>query len=440
MVLADLLAGCLAELIALCFILLARSACLDVFIQIIANGDPRCLFYDGWWDTYGIHRGMDYSMLCEYASYGGNLSVLEYLLMHDDNNMHPELRLLKQRCEPGGIGLSVFVSAAAGGHLKCLEFLLSDLNRIVRYSKKVKYYSAIFLQYLLNISARFGHINVMTWVLQHVETHYSEEDNVGIETTVAAAIGGHLHVLEWIFSNPSYLVYFTDTVSVAAAGEGHIEVLSWLHGKRLPINWVKCRCIIIERYFDKLENSIFWNHVDGDHAKEIVSAIRANDSWNLQNLVKVAGVALEPMYLEIALLHNQYGMFHDLIVHYKCPIDDNVYFAAFMLTNREIREPIVRNMMMIGVGKPFSESTLLNSASFFHSYHYMCLVTMGCRQNVVGVRNAAEKSAIEGCMLLKYCSKLYEAPVLVPYCVHNIKYSLRAFMANVLNYEDFVYE
>ena len=88
-------------------------------------------------------------MLCEYAKYGGNLSVLEYLLMHDDNNMHPVLRLLKQRCEPGGIGLSVFVSAAAGGHLKCLEFLLSDLNRIVRYSKKVKYYSAIFLQYLL---------------------------------------------------------------------------------------------------------------------------------------------------------------------------------------------------------------------------------------------------------------------------------------------------
>lgn len=80
----------------------------------------------------------------------------------------------------------------------------------------------------LSAAALEGHLHVLQWAVLEIDFN---EDDITTDLCHSAAIGGHLDVLQWARANQ---LLWDERTCAAAAGGGHLDVLMWAHENGCP--------------------------------------------------------------------------------------------------------------------------------------------------------------------------------------------------------------
>mmetsp|Transcript_5998 Transcript_5998/g.6194 ORF Transcript_5998/g.6194 Transcript_5998/m.6194 type:complete len:424 (+) Transcript_5998:142-1413(+) len=125
-------------------------------------------------------------------------------------------------------------AAAAGGHIHILQWIHSQ-----------EPLSSSNLRICTHNAAYKGHLNVLKYLV--FEIHFNEFNE---DTYIAAASGGHLHILQWLrndlLSHMNISITscpWNTTVCSSAAKNGHLHVIQWLRSQEPPCPWNETTCI-----------------------------------------------------------------------------------------------------------------------------------------------------------------------------------------------------
>jgi hypothetical protein len=105
------------------------------------------------------------------------------------------------------------------------------------------------------MAARWGRLDVLQWCLHNSEGWplLTPDPDAGHEIGVAAASGGHLHVIEWALLT-NELVRWYDVMSNAAARNGHLHVLRFAQARGYPMSGQELRLSAANGHL----NAVIW--------------------------------------------------------------------------------------------------------------------------------------------------------------------------------------
>jgi hypothetical protein len=160
------------------------------------------------------------------------------------------LPMLQQASEEGYcVGQAALKNAAVAGHVEIMQWAHKQLCSCAAHGAR-----ECCLNEVIHTAAQSGKLQVLNWLLPYIKHQRSSciasaagagkleaveflvaatkkvfnwDGGAIIENAaVAAAVGGHLHVLEWLHKCTSMC---NDDVFHSAAAGGHVHVLEWLH-------------------------------------------------------------------------------------------------------------------------------------------------------------------------------------------------------------------
>lgn len=236
-------------------------ACIDYFMENIEQFNWLETVCNFDYDQKNITRPMR-NIICSIIASKNNFELLK--IVHEKGypcdyytsscaakvgNFEMIKYLYENKCE---MDYHTFSNAAVYGHKIILEYLLSsDSNTCEEYKyicneiakngdiELLIYFSNmgfLFEEYAIKNAASMGHVHILQYIHDNHEEIF-EYSKYNVEICAAAAAGGHLNCLIYLYDNG----FATDRkVSRYAALNGHMHILEFSHNKNLA--WDEKTC------------------------------------------------------------------------------------------------------------------------------------------------------------------------------------------------------
>lgn len=174
--------------------------------------------------------------LAHYASAGGQLAVLDYLLSKGIS--------FSDRCREGN---TVLLRAALNGHLAVVRWIVEEPN-LAPDEKDSKGNTPLLL------AASKGYLAVVRWLVEEQRLAPNKKNNEGSTALMLAAQNGHLDIVQWLVEeqqvDPNGRNNEGHTALLLATFTGQTDTMWWLAGKLhvAPDEYViKSRSIVIRQ-------------------------------------------------------------------------------------------------------------------------------------------------------------------------------------------------
>ena len=206
--------------------LLEQGAHLKRTDTINSNALPLALFRSG-----TVEAKIKHKMVSLLQSHGISFesAIFEKAYRNQLGSVRGEL-MLSEITQTDLTGYSALHYACAGGGLETVKALVAQGAKVNLGCKDNG-------DTPLLVAAKYGHVNIMKWLLTQGAS-VTERENNGYTVLLCAAHNGHLKVVQWLVGQGVSITEKADggfSALLCAASGGHLDVVQWLVGQGASI-------------------------------------------------------------------------------------------------------------------------------------------------------------------------------------------------------------